>query len=63
MPGLASAFGIFWMRQHIGSTISNKLLQTTKIDKTNSWQIFWQIAFPLVRPAAFVLGLLGFVTT
>ena len=33
-----------------------------RIDGANSWQIFWRIAFPIVRPAAFVLGLLGFVT-
>ncbi|WP_410789222.1 carbohydrate ABC transporter permease [Kribbella sp. C-35] len=63
VPGLASAFGIFWMRQHIASTVSDELLQAARIDGANSWQIFWQIAFPLVRPAAFVLGLLGFVTS
>ncbi len=40
----------------------DELLQAARIDGANSWQIFWQIAFPLVRPAAFVLGLLGFVT-
>ena len=62
VPGLASAFGIFWMRQHISSTVSDEILQAARIDGANSWQIFWQIAFPLVRPAAFVLGLLGFVT-
>ncbi|TDO55211.1 cellobiose transport system permease protein [Kribbella sp. VKM Ac-2571] len=63
VPGLASAFGIFWMRQHIASTVSDELIQAARIDGANSWQVFWQIAFPLVRPAAFVLGLLGFVTS
>lgn len=62
VPGLASAFGIFWMRQHLSVTISDELLQAARIDGANSWQIFWRIAFPLVRPAAFVLGLFGFVT-
>ncbi|WP_188197175.1 carbohydrate ABC transporter permease [Nonomuraea sp. SYSU D8015] len=62
VPGLASAFGIFWMRQHIGATISDELLQAARIDGATTWQIFWRIAFPLVRPAAFVIGLLGFVT-
>jgi cellobiose transport system permease protein len=62
VPGLASAFGIFWMRQHLSSTISDELLQAARMDGANSWQIFWRIAFPLVRPAAFVLGLFGFVT-
>ncbi|MFB4268288.1 carbohydrate ABC transporter permease [Nonomuraea sp. GTA35] len=62
VPGLASAFGIFWMRQHLATTISDEILQAARIDGAGTWQIYWRIAFPLVRPAAFVLGLLGFVT-
>ncbi|MEV4293223.1 carbohydrate ABC transporter permease [Microbispora rosea] len=62
VPGLANAFGIFWMRQHIASAISDEILQAARIDGASTWQIFWRVAFPLVRPAAFVLGLLGFVT-
>jgi cellobiose transport system permease protein len=62
VPGLASAFGIFWMRQHIAATISDELMQAARIDGASTWQIFWRIAFPIVRPAAFVLGLFGFVT-
>ncbi|HEX6471236.1 MAG TPA: carbohydrate ABC transporter permease [Streptosporangiaceae bacterium] len=62
VPGLASAFGIFWMRQHLATTVSDEILQAARIDGANSWQIFWRVAFPLVRPAAFVIGLLGFVT-
>jgi cellobiose transport system permease protein len=62
VPGLASAFGIFWMRQHITATISDELMQAARIDGASTWQVFWRIAFPIVRPAAFVLGLFGFVT-
>ncbi|MCK2218471.1 carbohydrate ABC transporter permease [Actinomadura sp. ATCC 31491] len=62
VPGLASAFGIFWMRQHLATTLSDEILQAARIDGAGTWQIFWRVAFPLVRPAAFVLGLLGFVT-
>jgi cellobiose transport system permease protein len=62
VPGLASAFGIFWMRQHIVTTLSDELLQAARIDGASTWQVFWRIAFPIVRPAAFVLGLFGFVT-
>jgi cellobiose transport system permease protein len=60
VPGLANAFGIFWMRQHMSSTVSDELIQAAKIDGCNSWQLFRHIAFPVVRPAAFVLGLLTF---
>lgn len=61
VPGLVSAFGIFWMRQHIGNTIDDELMHAARMDGANTWQIFWRIAFPLVRPAALVLGLFGFV--
>ncbi|MCA2219553.1 carbohydrate ABC transporter permease [Jidongwangia harbinensis] len=62
VPGLLSAFGIFWMRQHIASVIDDELMHAARVDGASTWQIFWRIAFPLVRPAAFVLGLFGFVT-
>ncbi|OJV59285.1 MAG: sugar ABC transporter permease [Cellulomonas sp. 73-145] len=60
VPGLASAFGIFWMRQHMSSTVSDELMQAARLDGCGSWQLFWRIAFPVVRPAAFVLGLITF---
>jgi cellobiose transport system permease protein len=61
VPGLVSAFGIFWMRQHISNTIDDELMHAARVDGATTWQIFWRIAFPLVRPAASVLGLFGFV--
>ena len=61
VPGLVSAFGIFWMRQHISSAIDDELLHAARVDGATTWQIFWRIAFPLVRPTAFVLGLFTFV--
>jgi cellobiose transport system permease protein len=61
VPGLVNAFGIFWMRQHIAHTINDELMQAARVDGATTWQIFWRVAFPLVRPAAFVLGLFGFV--
>lgn len=61
VPGLVSAFGIFWMRQHIGASIDDELMHAARVDGATTWQIFWRIVFPLVRPAAFVLGLFTFV--
>lgn len=60
VPGLANAFGIFWMRQHMASTVTDELIGAARIDGCNSWQVFRRIAFPVVRPAAFVLGLITF---
>ncbi|MBB2921809.1 carbohydrate ABC transporter permease [Cellulomonas cellasea] len=60
VPGLANAFGIFWMRQHMAATVTDELIGAARIDGCSSWQIFRRIAFPVVRPAAFVLGLITF---
>lgn len=62
VPGLASAFGIFWMRQHMSTTLSDELMHAARIDGANSWQIFWRIGLPVVRPAVFVLGLITFTS-
>lgn len=62
VPGLVSAFGIFWMRQHIAAGIDDELLQAARVDGATTWQAFWRIVFPLVRPGALVLGLFGFVS-
>jgi cellobiose transport system permease protein len=61
VPGLLSAFGIFWMRQHIGNAIDDELMHAARVDGATTWQIFWRLVFPLVRPVAFILGLFGFV--
>jgi cellobiose transport system permease protein len=61
VPGLVSAFGIFWMRQHIAGAIDDELMHAARMDGATTWQIFWRIAFPLVRPAALLLGLFTFV--
>ncbi|WP_328814509.1 carbohydrate ABC transporter permease [Nonomuraea cypriaca] len=39
VPGLASAFGIFWMRQHLATTISDEILQAARIDGATTWQV------------------------
>jgi hypothetical protein len=49
IPGLMSAFGIFWMRQHIAHTIDDELMQAARVDGATTWQIFWRVAFPLIR--------------
>lgn len=62
VPSLASAFGIFWMRQHLSTVLNSELMQAARVDGCSTWQIYWRIAFPLVRSAGFVLALLAFVT-
>jgi len=61
VPGLVSAFGVFWMRQSISAVISEEVIQAARIDGASPWQIYTKIVFPLVRPTALVMGLFSFL--
>jgi cellobiose transport system permease protein len=61
VPGLVSAFGVFWMRQSISAVITDEVIQAARIDGASPWQIYTKIVFPLVRPTALVMGLFSFL--
>lgn len=56
IPGLASAFGIFLMRQFI-SSLPNELIESAKIDGASELRIFASIIVPLTTPAMAALGI------
>jgi multiple sugar transport system permease protein len=60
-PGMASAFGIFLMRQYIASVISRDLMDAARIDGASEFRIYWSIALPLIRPGLATLALLTFI--
>lgn len=60
IPGAASAFGIFFMRQYI-STINNELLDSARIDGAGEFTIFIRIILPIVAPGMTSLGLIFFM--
>jgi ABC-type glycerol-3-phosphate transport system permease component len=60
IPGAASAFGIFFMRQYI-STINNELLDSARIDGASEFTIFLRIIMPIVTPGMTSLGLIFFM--
>ena len=61
VPGMASAFGIFLMRQFIASSIPRQLMDAARIDGATEFRIYWNIVLPLVRPALGTLGLITFI--
>lgn len=61
VPGMASAFGIFLMRQYIGSAIPRELVEAARIDGATEFGIFRRIILPLTGPASATLGLVTFV--
>ncbi|MFC6750788.1 ABC transporter permease subunit [Deinococcus aquaticus] len=58
---MASAFGIFLMRQYIGSSIPRELVEAARIDGASEFGIFRRVIVPLTGPAMATLGLVTFV--
>ncbi|WBB82027.1 carbohydrate ABC transporter permease [Micromonospora sp. WMMD882] len=63
VPGLVTAFGVFYMRQFILDAVPDELVEAARIDGATTMRIFWSVVVPAVRPAMAVLGLLTFVAT
>jgi multiple sugar transport system permease protein len=61
VPGMATAFGIFMMRQFFASTMAKDLMDAARIDGATEFRIFRSIALPLVRPGLATLGLITFI--
>ncbi|MCS7055563.1 MAG: carbohydrate ABC transporter permease [Thermoflexales bacterium] len=62
IPSLATAFGIFLMRQFIASTIPDELIDSATIDGASQFQIVTHIVMPIMAGGMVVLGILTFVS-
>ena len=60
VPFLASAFGIFFMRQYMLG-IPDEFIDSARIDGASNFRIFWTIVVPLCRPALAVLGIMQII--
>lgn len=56
VPWLATAFGIFLMRQFFLS-LPKELEESGMIDGANRWQVFYRIVLPLAKPALATLAI------
>ena len=59
VPGLASAFGIFLMRQYM-LTIPDDLLAAARIDGAGDLRLFFQLALPMSVPPLITLAIFTF---
>jgi len=62
VPGIANAFGVFWMRQYCLS-LPDDLLDAARVDGTGEFGIFWRIVLPIIRPALASLAIFVFLST
>ena len=63
IPGAASAFGIFLMRQFVASSIPRDLVEAARMDGCGEFGIYWRIVLPLLKPALGTLGLITFIAS
>ncbi|MBQ7487632.1 MAG: carbohydrate ABC transporter permease [Clostridia bacterium] len=61
IPGCASAFGVFWMRQYCQNNVPKSLMEAARIDGCSEWTIFFRIIAPILLPAYASLGIMNFV--
>ena len=62
VPFLASAFGIFYMRQSI-ITVSNGLLDAGRVDGLTNFELFWHVVLPSIKPAVGALAIFTFMAS
>ena len=63
IPGAASAFGIFLMRQFVASSIPKDLVEAARMDGCSELGIYARIVLPLLKPALGTLGLITFIAS
>ena len=62
IPGMASVFGIFLVRQYALS-IPDSLLDAARIDGAGELRIYWELVLPFCRPVLVTLAVFTFLGT
>jgi cellobiose transport system permease protein len=63
LPGVVTAFGVFWMTQYLEAALPYELIEAARVDGASMLRTFWSIALPAARPAAAMLGLFAFIAS
>ncbi|WP_250259145.1 carbohydrate ABC transporter permease [Dermabacter sp. Marseille-Q3180] len=60
-PSLASAFGVFWLRQYATNSISTELLEAARMDGCGFFRQYLHVCLPIIKPALAFLGMFTFI--
>lgn len=63
VPGMVTAFGVFWMTQYLDEALPQELIEAARVDGCSMIRCFWHVALPAARPAAAMLALFTFVAS
>lgn len=61
VPGIVTAFGVFWMTQFLENALPYELIEAARVDGASMIRTFWHVAMPAARPAAAMLALFTFI--
>jgi cellobiose transport system permease protein len=63
VPGMCTAFAVFFMRQYILEAVPTELIEAARVDGASTLRIWSTCVLPAIRPALGVLGLFTFMGT
>lgn len=61
VSGMANAFGVFWMKQFIESSVPDEIIESGRIDGCREFGIFFRLVLPIIRSAMITIFLLLFL--
>ena len=61
VPGMVTAFGVFWMTQYLEDALPFELIEAARVDGCSLLQSFFHVALPASRGAGAMLFLFTFV--
>ncbi len=61
VSGMASSFGVFWMRSFISGGVPGEIIESGRVDGCGEFGIYFRLVLPLLRPAIITIGLLLFL--
>ncbi|WP_243647002.1 carbohydrate ABC transporter permease [Scopulibacillus darangshiensis] len=61
LPSISNAFGVFFMKQMVDSSVPAEILESGRIDGCGEVKIFHRLVLPLLTPAIATLGIFSFI--
>lgn len=59
--GFGAGMGVFLFHGFIKSAVPISLEEAATIDGCNTWQVFWKVVFPLLKPTAITVAILDVI--
>ncbi|HEX6923481.1 MAG TPA: carbohydrate ABC transporter permease [Bacillales bacterium] len=61
LPGIANAFGTFFLKQNCDAAVSEEILESARIDGCGELKMFHRLVIPLLAPALATFGIFAFI--